>query len=416
MDKDSFDSAAQTKRLNDVLDSPIVKDGFPYRTIVPIRDARTSDAHRAIEAAGLDGTSVFLASDPVFKLFQPPWGRRHCRCGWIALTVRQAARMGVRGAQAWLALIEQAENDGTFTGRISDYEPARQWVAKPAIDPSAVCEPGHIYATDLRSLMEEITASPCNEEPLLSLAAFLCEARSHDAYRRELQPIAPKLQHAFAVGSRQIRILAAIALLILLDFAPQTANCLHALLAERDDEESDLFDLRVDLSGPNAVKRLMEAMLGGSVAISRIATNTLCTMEIEAPEIAAVCLVVAQETDKSLDDRSVVIEYLSRHRLLSQLPVNLLTDLLHFPRWTTRTAAAEALVALAERSVPELLKLLSDKNAKQRVLAADLLGRIGSSARDSLPHLQRRANDKPKHVRTAVENAIAKICPSSPHA
>lgn len=85
-----------------VLDHPIVADGFPYRLYVPIHDARARHEHRALEKLGIDGTAVYHKDDPTWLRFRPPWDWG-CRCGWVAISIKTAAKMGVREAQEWLS-------------------------------------------------------------------------------------------------------------------------------------------------------------------------------------------------------------------------------------------------------------------------------------------------------------------------
>ena len=84
-----------------VLDNSLVVDEFPYREYTAIHDARVRDEHEAMESHGIDGTAVYHRLDPVWQRFRPPWDW-NCRCGWIALTIEDAARRGVREAKAWL--------------------------------------------------------------------------------------------------------------------------------------------------------------------------------------------------------------------------------------------------------------------------------------------------------------------------
>jgi hypothetical protein len=102
-----------------VLEHPLVADEFPYRLYVAIHDERARPEHRALEFLGIDGTAVYYKNDPTWVRFRAPWSW-NCRCGWIALSVEDAASYGVREAQEWLA-----------TG----VEPAHPPVARPPFDP-----------------------------------------------------------------------------------------------------------------------------------------------------------------------------------------------------------------------------------------------------------------------------------------
>lgn len=107
--------------MEHVLDQPLVANAFPYRLYVPIRDARARHEHLALETLGLNGTGVYWKDDPTWLRFRPPWDY-NCRCGWVAISIKAAARLGVREAQEWFE---------------SDEEPIHQLVAPPPFSPPA---------------------------------------------------------------------------------------------------------------------------------------------------------------------------------------------------------------------------------------------------------------------------------------
>jgi hypothetical protein len=84
-----------------VLAHPLVRSGFPYRARDAIHDDRVREEHLALEGAGIGGTNVFRADDPVWQMFRAPWDY-NCRCGDTPLTVRQAAERGIEEARKWL--------------------------------------------------------------------------------------------------------------------------------------------------------------------------------------------------------------------------------------------------------------------------------------------------------------------------
>lgn len=84
-----------------VMADPIARETLPFARYDSIRDARARATHLALETLGLDGTNVYWASDPFWLSFSPPW-EFNCRCSKTFLTVRQAARLGVKAAQQWL--------------------------------------------------------------------------------------------------------------------------------------------------------------------------------------------------------------------------------------------------------------------------------------------------------------------------
>lgn len=84
-----------------VLEHPLVAGEFPYLMWSATHDSRVRADHLAMETAGLDGTAVYRADDPVWDWAYPPAGW-NCRCVVIPLSVEDAAARGVREAQRWL--------------------------------------------------------------------------------------------------------------------------------------------------------------------------------------------------------------------------------------------------------------------------------------------------------------------------
>jgi hypothetical protein len=84
-----------------VLNNPVVADVFVYQQYIATRDGRVRHDHLMLERLGLDGTSIYRRDDPVWDYFTPPWDY-NCRCGVRLLTLKAAAKAGVREAQVWL--------------------------------------------------------------------------------------------------------------------------------------------------------------------------------------------------------------------------------------------------------------------------------------------------------------------------
>lgn len=116
-----------------VTTDPMVMDAFPYVLRSATRDARVRKEHWALEKLGLNGTAVYRVDDPVWQEFRAPWGY-NCRCRDTYLTVDQAARKGVKEAQAW---IERAKamaqgRGGSFYQYLGDTAPSTgEHVAHP---------------------------------------------------------------------------------------------------------------------------------------------------------------------------------------------------------------------------------------------------------------------------------------------
>jgi hypothetical protein len=122
------------------LANPLVEDAFPYRVYSAVHDDRTSKSHRVMECLGIGGTAVYHRDDPVWKMFRPPWGARHCRCTWWGTTVEQAAARGVEEAKQWMK-----------TG----VEPRHEFVASPALSTDSLCEPGILYVWDYPLILDD---------------------------------------------------------------------------------------------------------------------------------------------------------------------------------------------------------------------------------------------------------------------
>ena len=138
---------------------PIVDDAFPYRAYSAVHDARTSKSHRAMERLGIGGTNIYYKDDAAWKAFRPPWGPRHCRCGWYPQSVEQAAKLGVQEAKDWWirAMEMAAEHGGSPYQFLTRTEPPKhQHVTLPPFSPDSVCEPGALYVTDNPLILDDL--------------------------------------------------------------------------------------------------------------------------------------------------------------------------------------------------------------------------------------------------------------------
>lgn len=124
-------NSAYSEGQEHVLSGGIVSDEFPYRAYYAIHDARARHDHLALETFGLNGTNVYLATDPFWSKYRPPF-YYSCRCAWVALSVEQAAAEGVKHAKEWLANIDAAKENGTFDGWNEHYLPPVEYVNPPA--------------------------------------------------------------------------------------------------------------------------------------------------------------------------------------------------------------------------------------------------------------------------------------------
>jgi len=95
--------------LERVLDDPIVGEAFPYLYDSSIADGRRTKLCQYFATAGIDGTSVYRADDPVYAKLKPV---RHfnCRCNVFPLTIKDAAKLGVGEAEEWLKTGQPPKN------------------------------------------------------------------------------------------------------------------------------------------------------------------------------------------------------------------------------------------------------------------------------------------------------------------
>lgn len=84
-----------------IMSHPLVGSQFPYAAYHAIDDSRVRDDHLELMKLGLDGTNIYRADDPMWSKYSPPW-HYNCRCSKSYLTIRQAARKGVREAIEWM--------------------------------------------------------------------------------------------------------------------------------------------------------------------------------------------------------------------------------------------------------------------------------------------------------------------------
>lgn len=84
-----------------LLKHPGVRRGFPYAEIIPIHDDRVRPHHLEMGHRGLNGTGIYLVTDPTFQLWRPP-SEWQCRCGVKLKSIRRAAEAGVEHAREWL--------------------------------------------------------------------------------------------------------------------------------------------------------------------------------------------------------------------------------------------------------------------------------------------------------------------------
>jgi HEAT repeat protein len=80
---------------------------------------------------------------------------------------------------------------------------------------------------------------------------------------------------------------------------------------------------------------------------------------------------------------------------------------------TEQETAADALARIGPAAVPALLEALHSPDPEVRAKAANVLGRMGPDARDSVPELIRLLDDPDERVRKTVIRALGRIGPAA---
>ncbi len=84
-----------------------------------------------------------------------------------------------------------------------------------------------------------------------------------------------------------------------------------------------------------------------------------------------------------------------------------------YTQWTLAETAADALARIGEAAVPELITMLQQADPARRVLACEILGRMGADARLALPALIEKLQDPSPEVRRAAARAIGQMGPEA---
>lgn len=93
---------AQEEGKQRIANHPLVTSEFPYVAVSVTHDSRLRETHRWFYENGLNGTNIYRRDDHVIQKFWPATWDYSCRCGSILLSVKDAARRGVKEAIEWL--------------------------------------------------------------------------------------------------------------------------------------------------------------------------------------------------------------------------------------------------------------------------------------------------------------------------
>jgi HEAT repeat protein len=84
-----------------------------------------------------------------------------------------------------------------------------------------------------------------------------------------------------------------------------------------------------------------------------------------------------------------------------------------FSEWTEQDAAADALGRIGPAAIPALIGALGSPDASVRLKAIDVLGRMGSDAKDAVPQLLKLLDDPDETVRKAATRTLGRIGPEA---
>ncbi len=225
----SFDYKRVSDESEQQLGHPIVEDAFPYRAYHSTRDARTSKSHWAMESGGIGGTNIYYRDDPIWKVFRPPWGARHCRCSWHGTTVVQAARIGVQEAKDWWRRADDMseKRGGSPYQYLTETAPINhECVPFPEFSPDSLCEPGALDERDYPLILDDLQSGassriqrgmndirllvPCNEskrqlrDSLMTLPALVEMASTLMALHKSALVAWPALISCFVSRTNQL--------------------------------------------------------------------------------------------------------------------------------------------------------------------------------------------------------------------
>jgi len=82
-----------------------------------------------------------------------------------------------------------------------------------------------------------------------------------------------------------------------------------------------------------------------------------------------------------------------------------------YAQWTEQEAAADALGRIGPAAVPALIEALRSPAAPARQKAAEVLGRMGTDAKEATPELIRLLDDPDEEVRKAATRTLGRIGP-----
>lgn len=87
-----------------------------------------------------------------------------------------------------------------------------------------------------------------------------------------------------------------------------------------------------------------------------------------------------------------------------------------FRQWELQQVAADSLARIGEPAIPELVRLLADRDPKTRARAAWALGRMGVKGKPAVPALMAALEDEERLVRESAARALGQIGPEAAEA
>jgi len=82
-------------------------------------------------------------------------------------------------------------------------------------------------------------------------------------------------------------------------------------------------------------------------------------------------------------------------------------------QWTEQEAAADALGRIGPSAIPQLIELLKSPEPDVRLIAAQVLARMGSDAKEAVPHLIPLLKDRDERIRKSAARTLGRIGPDA---
>jgi hypothetical protein len=184
---------------------------------------------------------------------------------------------------------------------------------------------------------------------------------------------------------------------------PALPSLLKAIPICNDEQINALIQQSLEKIGKDAVPSLIHALKNKDENVRIVAARSLCTIGTDArPALAAL-------TGALADSQSAVAEAAAKALANFGPEAKSAVPALLSASRRSVAAAEDTLLKLGKDAVPGLIEALGHRDADERDAAADLLGRIGPSAKAAIPTLTTAVHDSSRQVRESAAIALEKI-------